>query len=221
MKFNITLNGVTVSKDIPESWEKVSFKDCLRVATMGNDVVKIVSLFTGIDEDTLRKAQIHNLDTLIGVLSFLQTEMTYTIPDTIMGYHLPKDLESESIAQYADIQEIVSKFDEKDHLKNVEAYPLIAATYCVKPYDFKEAEKIAEQLTNAPCTEVMAIGNFTLARLLASKLNIPNPFRRAGTPPSRLKRVMISWLNRLDFTIRYFSWRKALPSPVRNYLTGR
>jgi hypothetical protein len=219
MTVHITLNGVKVTKDIPESWDKVTFRQSLQLT--GKDKVFALSLFTGIDLDTLNKARVHNSLAVMEILGFLDREIEYSIPSEIMGYKIPHDLESESVAQYADINEIVSKFDKDDPIKNVEQYPLIVATYCVSPYDFKEAEKIAEKLFDAPCTEVMAIGNFTLARLLALKLNIPNPFPRAGTPPNRLKRVMRNWLYRLDFTRRYFSWRKALPSPVRNYLTGR
>lgn len=218
MTVHITLNGVRVTKDIPESWDKVTFRQSLAIT--GKSKVYALSVFTDIPEETLRIAQVHNANAVMELLSFLDREITYTMPESIMGHKLPKDLESESIAQYADIQEIVSKFDEKDPMKNIEKYPLIVATYCVNPYDFKEAEKIAEKLFDAPCTEVMAVGNFTLARLLASKLNIPNPFPLAATPPNRLRRVMISWRYRLDFIIRYFSWRKALPSPVRNYLSG-
>lgn len=218
MTVKITLNGLAITKDIPDSWDKVTFRQSLEIT--GKSKVYALSVFTGIPEETIRIAKVHNAAAVMELLGFLDRDITYTMPESIMGYKLPKDLESESIAQYADITEIVSKFDEEDQLKNVAKYPLIVATYCVKPYDFKEAEKIAEKLFDAPCTEVMAIGNFTLARLLASKLNIPNPFLRVGTPPNRLKRVMISWRNRLDFTIRYFSWRKALPSPVKSYLNG-
>jgi len=220
MIFHITLNGEKITRDIPESWDKVSFRQCLAHEKVKNDFPKVVSLFTGIDEDTLLKAQIHNLPALEQCLSFRFKTMTYVMPETIMGYSLPKDLEVESIAQYADLQDIAKNFTE-DETANIEKFPLIAATYCVKPYDFKQAEKISKQLFDAPCLEVTAVANFTLARLLASKLNIPNPFLRVATRPSRLKRVMISWLNRLDFTIRYSSWRRALPSPVKNYLSGR
>ena len=221
MIFNITLNGTKITRDIPESWDKVTFRQCLDLIKCKEDITKIVSVLTGIDEATLKSAQIHNLSALLAAIQFLQRDMTYVMPDKIAGYVLPKDLEGESIAQYSDIQEIVKNFDAEDNLKNVEKYPLIVATYCVTPYDFKKAEIIAGELFNAPCTEVMAVGNFTLARLLASKLNIPNPFPLVGTRPSRLRRAMIAFRNRLDFTIRYFSWRRALPLPVKNYLSGR
>lgn len=222
MIVHITLNGLKVTKDIPESWDKVTFGQCLELIKAGPEAkIKALSIFTGIEMELLNKAKIHNLYPVLEILSFLDKEMEYSIPNEVMGYKIPKDLESESIAQYADIQELVKKFKEDDNVGNLSYYPLIVATYCVNPYDFKKAEELAETFLNAPCMEVMAVGNFTLARLLASKLNMAIPSLRGATRLNRLKLAMINWLYRLASTIRFYSWKKALPSPVRNYLNGR
>lgn len=223
MKFQITLNGAKVEKDIPESWDQVTFRQCIALIKCGDNDTKKISIFTGIDEETLLKSQINNLYTLLGVLSFLKKDMTYTMPTSILGYNLPQDLETESTAQYADLQLIIAGFDKDDQLKNIQTYPLIIATYVRfdGEYDYKKSETLVDKFFDAPCTEVMAVGNFTLARLLALKLNIPMPSRRAATPKSKLRRVLISWLYRLDFIIRYYSWKKRLPSPVKNYWNGR
>ena len=80
MKITLELNGVKLEKDIPISWKEVTFKQFLQLLKCNDDMVKIISIFTEIEEETLRKAKIYNLDILINLLSFLKTDMTLTIP---------------------------------------------------------------------------------------------------------------------------------------------
>lgn len=218
---HFTLNGVRIEKDVPECWEKVSFRQYIDLIKAGDDFVKQVAILTGLDEAVLVKAEITNFAALREIIKFVYVEMVPVIPKVLLGAPIPADLETGSIAQYVDVQEIAKKFVKDDNIGNLEHYPLIVATYCVKPYDYKEAEKLAPSIFNAPCSEVMAIANFTLAKLIASKLNIQIPSLQAVTPLSKLRRVMRSWLYRLDFTIRYYSWKRKLPSPVQNYLNGQ
>lgn len=204
MKFKISLNGVTVEKEIPNAWHLVSFDQFLKVANAGSDVSKIISVFTGIEPDLLQKAQIKNFDVLLACLAFLQTEMNLTMPSEINGMKVPKDIESEAIARYADIQEVVKKFDPENKIWNLEYYPIIVATYLApSPYDYKKAEEIAQTLYNAPCQEVVAISNFTLQKLLRSKNATLSNYPQAVTRLSKWKQDISLWLNRLAFTIRY------------------
>lgn len=218
---HFTLNGVRIEKDVPECWEKVSFRQYIDLIKAGDDFTKQVAILTGLDEAVLVKAQITNFAALREIIKFVYVEMVPVIPKVLLGAPIPSDLETGSIAQYVDVQEIAKKFVKDDNIGNLEHYPLIVATYCVKPYDFREAEKLVPAVFNAPCSEVMAIANFTLAKLIASKLNIQIPSLQAVTLPSKLKRVMRSWLYRLDFTIRYYSWKRKLPSSVQSYLNGQ
>jgi len=59
MKFDITLNGVKVTKEIPTAWDKVPFKQMLQL--VGANELKALSVFTDIPEDILRKANITGL----------------------------------------------------------------------------------------------------------------------------------------------------------------
>lgn len=218
MKFKITLNGVTVEREIPNAWHLVTFDQFVKLAKAQDNMAEIISVFTGIDPEVVAKAEIKNFSVLMSCLSFMQTEMNLLMPSEINGMKVPKDIESEAIARYADIQEIVKKFNPDDKSANLEHYPAIVGTYLApSPYDYKQAEEIAKTLLNAPCQEVVAIANFTLLKLIASRSGMLNSSHLEGTLRNRLKRVIRLWLNRLAFTIRYNTWRRLLPSRVKTF----
>ncbi|MFS6709267.1 hypothetical protein WHJ98_14600, partial [Staphylococcus aureus] len=120
------------------------------------------------------------------------------------GLKVPRDIEAEAAARYGDIQEIIAKFKEGEDIANLSNYPLIVGTYLSpSPYNFKEAEQIAERLWDAPCGEVMAIGNFTLTKFSLSRRTTPNSFRLAVTLLNRWRQDMTDFINRLAFSILY------------------
>lgn len=221
MKFNIVLNGVTVSKDIPTGWHQVSFRKLIKISKHGNNFNGIISVLTDIPEETLNKAKIKNFDVLLSCLAFMQKPVDQLMPSTICGLSVPKSLEDEAAARYGDLQGITKQFVKDDNIGNLAYYPLIVATYVTKsPYDCKEAETLAEQIFDAPCGEVLAIGNFTLLRLLGSRSGMLNSSHLEGTLKNRLRRATINWLTRLAFSIRYGTWKRSLPSSVRKSLNG-
>lgn len=207
MKITLELNGVKLEKEIPSRWKEVSFKQFLKLVDAGSDIAKIISIFTDIDEESLRKAKIYNLEIIIDLLSFLKVEMDNTLPEKCLGYTIPKNLEFESIGQFQDLKlEAMSMKDKKDF----EKYALFCAIYSTNPYDFKEAEKKKEEFMSAPCEEVMAIGNFTLAKLVELTNGIKVRSQSRNTPTKRFWRVLTVWRKSLAFTLRYYIWRKRL-----------
>lgn len=222
MKFDIILNGVKVSKDIPTGWHQVSFRKFIEISKHGNNFNGIISVVTDVPHETLQKAKIKNFDVLLSCLSFMQKPVDQLMPSTILNLPVPKALEDEAAARYGDLQGITNQFVKDDNIGNMAHYPLIVATYVTKsPYDCKEAEILAEQIWDAPCGEVLAIGNFTLLRLLASKNGMLNSSHLEGTLKNRLRRGMINLLTRLAFSIRYGTWKRSLPLSVRKSLNGR
>lgn len=202
-----------ISVDIPNAWHLVTWRQFVALSKAGSDQCKIIEAVTGIDSETIRAASIKNFDVLISCLSFMTTEMNLIMPSTILGYKVPTNLEDEAAARFGDVQEIAQKFKEDDKIGNLEYYPLIAATYIVpSPYNFKEADKLAERLQDAPCSEVMAIGNFTLLKLMKSSSGMLNSSHLEGTLRNRLRRATINWLQRLAFRIRYATWKRSLRS---------
>jgi hypothetical protein len=213
MKIEIQINGTKQEKEIPTKWEEVSFEKFLKLTTCGDDTVKIISLFTDIDEETLKKAKISNLESLITLLGFLKTEMNLTIPDTCQGYKIPKNLEFETIGQYQDLKAealILSQTNSFDQ------YALFCAIYATNPYDYKKAEELKSVFMDAPCTEVMAIGNFTLAKLAELTTGIKAKSFLPNIHQKKFWQGLIGWLRSLVFIVRYYTWRRKLHLPESN-----
>jgi len=216
MKVTIKLNGVKVEKEIPTGWDQVTFSQFLKLAKCENEAQKI-SLFTGIDEELLQKAKINNLSSIISCLSFLNTPLTLNnIPKTILGYKMPKNIEIEEVGKYEDLKLESAKI-KPDDIESVEVYAMFCAIYACDPYDFKKAEGLKEYFMQAPCEEVMAIGNFTLMKLIGLSSPGLSDSLKPPSPLKNLKLVMSVWLNRLAFTVRYYSWKRKLHLTGKNF----
>jgi hypothetical protein len=216
MKVTIKLNGVKVEKEIPTSWSEVTFLQFLKLAKCENEAQKI-ALFTGLDEALLQKATINNLGSIISCLSFLNTPLTlHILPKTILGHKMPKNLEIETVGQYEDLKLEAAKI-KPDQVDTVEAYTMFCAIYATNPYDYKQAEILKDYFLQAPCEEVMAIGNFTLMKLIG--LNSPGLHDSQKRPSlvRNWKLATSAWLNRLAFTVRYYSWKRKLRLTERNF----
>jgi len=223
------------SIDIPTGWNgkpPVTFRQYLGIIKAGNDINELLSVFTELDPSVIKKAQIKNLGAVTACLHFLKSPPVYRTPAAIMGHRIAKNLEGESTAQYADLQQILGKMRYVDETRkeltaddiifNYNFYPLIVATYAIVPYDFKQAEALAPKLFNAPCTEVLAVGNFTRVRLHALNSGIvPTSPPTVDTLRNRFKQALIDWLGSLASSIRYNMWKRSLPLNERNYLNGQ
>lgn len=209
MKITITLNGVKVEKELPTGWGGVTFAEFIQLAKC-QTVTDKLSVFTGIDVETLKKAKINNLYQIISLLSFTETKPEVDkIPETISGYRMPANIETDEIGRFEDLKLEAAKINQ-DELETVSAYAMFCAIYATTPYDYKEAEKLKDVFMKAPCQEVVAIGNFTLLKLI--ELN-NHGLLKHQSQSSRLKRlrlVMRGWLSRLAFTVRYYSWKRKL-----------
>lgn len=209
MKITMTLNGVKIQKDIPTSWNDVTFKNFLQLAKC-QSITEKLSLFTGIESSTLLKAKINNLDSVIKILSFTeQSPEVDRIPETIEGYKMPKNLELNEIGRFEDLKLEAAKI-KADDPDSVEVYAMFCAIYALEEYDYDKAKELKDVFVNAPCEEVMAVGNFTLVKLIG--LNNPG-LLKTPKPTSRLRSwrlVIKGWLSRLAFTARYYSWKRKL-----------
>lgn len=207
MKFTFSLNNVKQERDIPTGWNQVKFKDFLELD--GNET-KALSIFTGFDENTLKKATITGLDKLLHSLSFLNSEVPIMkFPKKIMGkYDVPYDIGFEGWGQYMDIKEEIDKG--KTGIELLKQYPLLCAIYTMTEYNFKEAEKRAEELMNAPCTEVMAVGNFILMKLIALRATTKANYQKEGTILMRWRLGLKAWWTNMAFTVRFYFLKRKL-----------
>lgn len=208
MKITASLNGVKTTKDIPTHWGSVTFKQFIDLSIIGADDLGILSYFFGIDRETLRKAKINNLDDVIHAVQFLRNEIDFkNVPSEILGYEIPKNLEFESVAQYEDIKAEIAKHKDGKEIDIIKLYPLFVATYAMKPYDGLKVDDFSQQFWQAPCGEVLAIGNFTLMKL--SGLKRPSRITRLLGVIAKTKSMQAirNWLRNLAFTVRYSSWK--------------
>lgn len=222
MKITATLNGVKMIKEIPTAWgEKdnfVTFEKFLKLKDVKtNEYAKLFSILLDLDEETMKKATVQNLmDEVVPALAFMRRPLPQDVPKSIIGYLIPKDLNLEQVARYADLELILGKMPQKeeevttDHLK---LYCDMCTVYSMPNYiESTDQEKIdfALRFMQAPCSEVMAVGNFTHLKWIASNLNIALVLPLTS---QRLKRWTLAfriWRSNLAFTLRYYLWRRKL-----------
>jgi hypothetical protein len=220
MKVTIALNGKPEVRDIPTSWDQVTFRKFLELDKV-TDITKVIALLLDIDHATLLKAKIFDMDKVIAVLGFLNSPAQPFIPTSICGYPVPKDLAFEEVQQFVDLKAYLAETKGKTGIEQLAQYPVYCAVYACKhrygSYDFKKAELLSEIFFNAPCTEVLGIGNFTLLRLAGLNLNIAASSRPPLTLIQKCKLVLISWRKISVHMQRWFLWRKKLVGQTKNY----
>lgn len=205
-KFTLELNGVRVEKTIPTDWDDVSFGEF--VALNGAKRLDALAAFTGISKDLLHQAKVKNMDRLINLISFLDKEVPlWKLPKTICDYPIRQDLGFEPFGRYTDIKDEVDKG--KTGMDLIKQYPLLCAIYCHPgKYDFKEAEKNTKGFYNAPCTEVLALGNFLLLKLTGLNRPTGRTSLFLRILPKKARLAFLLWRTRLVSTVRFFIWKK-------------
>lgn len=218
MKFKATLNGIKVEIEVPTGWRQVDFGTYLALCDAGHKIHERLHVITHIEVETLKKSVITNLDKLIMILNFIDTQPNQDkLPDKVLGYSIPKDLEFQTTERYEDLKQICSEMKENT-TKDIKRYSELVACYaCPEPYDWKDAEKLAPEFLKAPCEEVLAVGNFTLLKLAGLSLNTKIPYPSQVTLMTKFRLVSKALLKRLAVTLRsYFSKRKPLTNAT-NY----
>jgi hypothetical protein len=205
MTLTIIHNGKELKHTIPTSWDNVTFGQFLKLGECGNDRIKVLSLFTGIDYDDLKKSRVINLDGVLELLRFLDKEPEPRAPKEILGYPVPENLEFEQVQMYLDLTNYLKETKDATPEDKLKQYTKYVAVYCVLKrfgtYDWKLVEEMAPLFLKAPCTEVMGIGNFTLVRLIGLNLSTKVTFPPPGTRMMRLRLAIKGYLLRMG---RYF-----------------
>lgn len=212
MRVEIAHNKLRYDRNFPTSWDQVNYGQFLDLTDCVTDEVKIFTVFTGIPADIIKKAKITGLDSVIAVLGFLRTPPVEILPKTILGYPLPADLGFETLDQYTDLKDDLDKSGELKGKDALVKYPLYCAIYACKAkygeYDWKLAESMADEFLKAPAPEVLAIGNFTLAKLIGLNLSIDPGSRKKITRMRRYRLVLKAWALNMVTTVRSNLWPK-------------
>jgi hypothetical protein len=225
MKIKITHNNLTFERAIPTKWEDVTFGQFLKIMDCKTDS-ETFSVLTGVDHDVLQKAKIKGADKVISLLSFMRNtkpDLGY-LPKTILGYKIPPNLEFEQIAVYEDLKGELRDTQQEGN-EQIKKYPLYVAMFVCDQiygeYDYERAKLIAPQFLNAPASEVLAVGNFTLLKLIALRSGTNPSLQLTPTRWRKFKLALISWVRALVFTVRFYIWKKRHLSNDTNSLPGQ
>lgn len=208
MLIEIELNRIKVKKELPSSWQEVTFKQFLKLSECGSDYVKIFALFLGIEEETIRKAKIYGLEAVLISLNFLNTQPDLAIPDSILGHQIPKDLGFETIGQLMDLKEDTKNTQDLTPIQKLERYTVYCAMYALKPYDWKKAEEMAPEFLNAPAPEVLSVGHFTLMKLIGLTASTKQLSQKRSPRFKRYRQGLRVWLRNTEVMARYYLWRR-------------
>lgn len=220
MKLTAELNGVKIKKVIPTSWDQITFRQFIDLSKLGTDLTKIISYFLGIDEVTLKATKIKNLELIVSKLSFLNSDkgLIVEVPDNILKWPLPGKLELQSIERFEDIRKEVQG---KQAIDILDSYPLIVATYAMPEYDGLKVDDFSQQFWEAPCGEVLAIGNFTLKKLSGLIPPSQKNYPLAVILLRRLRLAIRGWLANSAFSVRFYLWKKKHLSTGTKYSSGQ
>ena len=169
------LNGKQLQS--PSDWEDLTFGQYVGVMENKTGTLGYISIFTGIDIETLKKAKIEGLDMIIQSLSFLRVTPKFEGTATNVGkYALPLnskgifDIQLESLGQFEDMRAIIMSIPDKDLVAHTKAYANYCAIYLQKlrdgEYNPDEAIKMVQDVMNMPAHEVIKAGSFFFLKLL-------------------------------------------------------
>lgn len=218
MKIPITLDGQQLERDIPLHYGSVSFE--LWVKLQVADPIKRFAAVVDIDDKILRRAQIRNLDEVLHKLGFLDKPMNPYLPKEILGYKVPANLEFIQTGRYEDIQLTLKAATQSlppeptnsDIWKTYRnTYPELCAIAVMPDYidaSMDEQKEFIKQFWQAPCEEVVAIGNFSVLKLSELNASIKPSTLHQSTPLRKLLLAITSWLRSTAFSLRYASWKR-------------
>lgn len=202
----IELNRVKVTRELPTQWKEVTFKQFLELNECRGDYVKVLSLFTGIDQDTVRKCKIWDLDAVLVSLTFLHSKPENVIPEKLLTYEIPKDLGLEFIGQYEDLKDELQNQQGLTNRQKLEKYTLYCAVYACRAkfgdYDWMKAVSMQDEFLEAPAVEVLGVGNFTLLKLIGLTRHIKEDSPKAKPLKTKFRLALQSFRFRWDFEVQ-------------------
>jgi hypothetical protein len=202
------LNGKSLS--MPSNWYDLTFDQYVKVmSTQGT--TELISLFTGVPVETLKKAKFEGLELVIASLSFLNTEPKFDdVVIKIGKYDLPINskkqfnIQQESLEQFEDMRKIIlSHTDDKSNIleqsiRISKSYGKYVAIYLQKirdkEYNFDKAMAMMPEINLLPAHQVIALGSFFFRKQLSLLPGIQKGYQ--STTPSQKKKKPVSAVSR-------------------------
>lgn len=199
--------------EIPTDWSGVTFEMFLKLVDCKTESERL-AVFIGMDAETIRTAKIKGFDSVMTALAFTNGEAPLVaVPKKILGYDVPKNLELEQVGRYEDLKLILASFPQEGKLNidSIRKYVDLCGVILQPDYmdsNDEQKEAFAKRFLNAPCLEVLAIGNFLLWKLIALRMGIKTHSLTSNTPMKKFRLALIVWLKRLVFTVRFYFWKR-------------
>lgn len=193
------LNGKPIS--FPSCWEDLTFRQYLKIFTLEDDVIHVVSILSGIDYEILKKSTISGLNEVIMVASFLKTSPVISVtPKKIGKYDLPLnskgefDIQFESLGQFEDMRKFMKNIPSNNIIEHFKAFSTYAALYLQKirdkEYNYDKAIKMIDEVELMPALEVISAGSFFLVKLATLSNGIQKVSQ--ATPLNQKKKIQVS-----------------------------
>ncbi len=175
---------------VKSSWDDVTWGEYLSIVDKNLDTYALLSVLTGVDADTFRKAKITGADQLLAVIQFAKKPMEILKDLSKVGkYNLPMkggkfDVQFESLGQFEDLRTVMTTGIKtpEDLLKS---YTKAVAIYIQKikdgEYDGLKATDMEAEVLLLPCREVLTAGSFFIVKLLGLSNGIKASSRKAAS----------------------------------------
>lgn len=216
---------VIKNTDIPINWDQVKFSQyCRIIKNKDSDLIEFISIFTGVDYDTVKKAKISQQDLwrIEGYSSFLrQVPNIEPIPKQLGNYKLPKDPDYTTTEQFENARQVIEKIKQNDNDSLLDAYAKLTAIYYQYlrdgEYDGEKAMSLVTEINNFPCLEVMSAGRFFISLRISSWSGTTLSSLIPGLPLRRRRQDLINSVRRSRSMQRLTTWLTGmLPNTVKS-----
>ena len=182
-----------------------------------NTYYKLIAIFTGMPEESIRKAdeagKINNIDKILSALNFLKTPAKFDKVTTEIGpFKLPLNhkkefnIQFESLGQFEDMRARMLKVPDNDALELVNAYPSYIAIYLQKIRDGKysndKAKAMEAEIWQYPAHQVITLGSFFLIKLVNLLRGTQATSPTTNQNPKKKKPVLTGYRKRLGRSAR-------------------
>jgi hypothetical protein len=194
---------ITIDKkprQFPTKWEEVTFGQYLQIMD-SKSITDLIVILLGLDPEEAKKKTIIGLDDLFIAAQFTQDIAKFEEYYPQCGpYKLPSnnkgkfDIRFESLGQFEDMRQVMSKIDSANPASLVTAYGKSVAIYLQKirdkEYDAGKVAELEEEIKSFPAVEVIGLGQFFFLKLitLSSGTKASSP----TTAPSQKKSKQVS-----------------------------
>lgn len=159
---------------VPGSWYEFTYQqylDYVAACAETQDIIKIISVLSGIDHEFLKKHNVIGAENLIRCLHYLKQSPEFGDYTPKVGkYRLPVnskgkfDIQFESLAQFEDMGAAVKKIPKGGFMELLEAYPVFCSIYLQKirdgEYNYGAAMEMLPEVKQMPFPEVLVAGSF-------------------------------------------------------------